>query len=80
MALQMNIDFTPKAAQGKRTERLTVTCSSEFKAIVDLIGRMTGETVSEMGHRYFIQGIQGDLGRRFMAEPHLDKSLRSLMG
>jgi len=77
--MQLKIDFSPPIATGKKTERITVTCSSEFKSIVDLISRLSGQSVSELGQRYFISGIQNDLGTFFMAEPHLDKKLSQLI-
>ena len=76
----MKLDFSPTPLMtGKKTERITVTCSSDFKGLVDMICRFTGQSVSEIGHRYFIAGIQGDLGTLFMAEPHLDKKLTDLI-
>jgi hypothetical protein len=77
--IQLMLDFQPRIASGKRTERLTVTCSSDFKGFVDMICRLTGESVSEIGHRYFLHGIKEDVGRIFMAEPHLDKRLSDLL-
>jgi hypothetical protein len=78
--LQLNLDFSkPRIAQGKKTERITITCSTEFKSVVDLICRLTGSSPSEIGQRYFISGMQTDLGNVFMAEPHLEKTLAQLM-
>ena len=78
--LQLQLNFqSPQLSIGKRTERLTVTCSAELKNIVETICRMTGETVSEAGHRYFLAGLKDDIGRIFMAEPHLDKTLSNLI-
>lgn len=64
---------------GKKTQRLTVTCSREFEGVVQQFANLTNTSVSELGHRYFIEGMQRDLGKLFMAEPHLDKTLRSLI-
>ena len=78
---QLKLDFSkPRIVQGKKTERLTITCSTEFKSVVDLLCRLTGQSVSELGQRYFIAGMQNDLGNVFMAEPFLEKKLSSLLG
>ena len=76
---QLKLDFTPRHLSGKKTQRLTITCSDEFKSVVDLICRLTNQSVSELGQRYFIDGIKNDLGAVFMAEPHLDKKLSQLI-
>lgn len=76
---QLKLDFTPRVAAGKRTERITVTCSSEFKRLVDLICSFSGESVSELGHRYFLNGVRDDIGRFFISEPHIDKTLREVL-
>ncbi len=80
MSLQLKLDFgRPRIMAGKRSQRLTVTCSDEFREVVDLVCKMTDETISELGFRYFLDGIRGDLGRLFMAEPHLDQTLTELI-
>jgi len=80
MRQQLPLSFGPSPlTHGKKTERLTITCSSEFKQIVDTICRLTGESVSEAGQRWFLEGIKSDLGAVFAAEPHLDKRLSQLL-
>ena len=80
MPTQLSIPFgASPIMSGKKTERLTITCSTEFKSLVDLVCKFTGQSVSEIGHRYFIEGIKGDLGNMFMAEPHLDKKLSDIL-
>lgn len=76
---QLSINFSPPHLAGKKTERLTITCSNEFKQVVDMVCRLTGQSISELGQRYFIDGIKNDLGTIFMAEPHLDKKLSDLI-
>ena len=76
--VQLQLNFQPAAAAGKRTERLTVTASTDFKGLVDALCRVTGETISELGHRYFVNGLRDDIGNLFLAEPHLDKRLVDL--
>ena len=79
MQQQLQYNFKPKIATGKKTERITITCPEEFKQILDLIANMTDSTTSELGFRYCLAGIQADLGTLFMATPHLDKSLREII-
>lgn len=77
---QLSLDFSkPRIAQGKKTERVTITCSSEFKQVIDLVCRISDVSISELGQRYFLRGIQNDLGTIFMAEPHLEKTLGQLL-
>ena len=77
--MQLNLDFQPRISSGKKTERITITCSDEFKTLVNLISKLTNTDVSVMGHRYFIEGMQRDIGNVFMAEPHVEKSLRDIL-
>ena len=65
---------------GKKTVRLTVTCSEEFRDLVNFVVRITGKSVSELGHRYFLEGLQRDIGTVFMAEPQLDRRLSEILG
>lgn len=77
---QLKLDFSsPRIIQGKKTQRLTITCSDEFKSVVDLLCRLTGQSVSEIGQRYFLSGMQNDLGNVFMAEPFLERKLHDLI-
>jgi hypothetical protein len=78
-AIQLDLPFQPRIAAGKRDKRITIACSDDFKTFVSSICRLTGENESELGHRYFLQGIKDDIGRIFMAEPHLDKKLSELL-
>ena len=81
---QMTLDFAASHPlisddPGKKTERITITCSGEYKDFVDLFCRVRGATVSEICHRYILEGMRADLATLFMAQPHLDKSLRDIL-
>lgn len=79
---QLKLDFSPRPVMGdpgKKTERVTFTCSQEYKEFLDLFCRQTGNTASELCHRYILEGMRDDLARLLMAQPHLDKSLRELL-
>lgn len=80
--MQLDIDFKPKPINkdpGKHTERLTITCSSEYKEFVDLFCKIQKMTTSELCHRYILEGMKNDLADIFIAQPHLDKSLRKIL-
>ena len=79
MANQMSLDFRAKAITGKKTQRITITCSEDFKTIIEKIATLQDTDASKLGHRYFVEGIQRDLGTIFMAEPHLDSKLKDII-
>lgn len=82
MESQLKIDFSPRPLAddpGKKTDRITVTCSSEYKEFVDLFCRVRGISTSELCHRYILEGMRGDLANLFMAQPHLDKKLKDIL-
>jgi len=76
---QMQLSFNNTVSSGKKDQRITITCSEKFKELVDFISNLTDSTASEMGQRYFLDGMMKDLGQMFMAEPHLEKSLREIL-
>lgn len=79
MAQQLTLDFRPRAITGKKTQRITITCSPDFKSIIEKIANIQDTDASKLGHRYFVEGIQRDLGTIFMAEPHLDSKLKDIL-
>ncbi len=80
---QLTLDFSKinplVSDNGKKTERIPFTCSSEFKEFLELFARVLDITVSELCNRYVLEGMRSDLGSLFMAQPHLDKTLRELL-
>ena len=77
---QLKLDFNKKKiTSGKREVRLTVTCNEELKSIIDQIVKIQDTDVSKLGYRYFIEGIQRDIGDIFMAMPHLKSSLGEII-
>ena len=64
---------------GKKTHRLTCTCSEEFHEFVDKIARIRKTTVSVLLYEYVLEGMRGDITNIFLPAPHLDKSLRELL-
>lgn len=63
---------------GKKDQRITITCSEKFKDLVDFISKLTNSSPSEMGQKYFLEGMMKDIGNMFIAEPYLEKSLREI--
>lgn len=81
MPKQLKLDFSIKPIlDGKKNERLSIPCSSEFIKFLDLLSSMYGKTRAELGHRFILEGMQQALGNAFMSEPYLDKKLSDLMG
>jgi hypothetical protein len=68
-------DFARRVFMGKRTERLTMTSSEEFKRTLDIISDRFGETRSELLYRYAVEGMQRDLGKAFMLDLHGNKPM-----
>lgn len=64
---------------GKKDQRITITCSEKFKELVDFIAKLTDANPSELGQRYFLEGMMKDMGQMFMTEPHLEKTLREIL-
>lgn len=80
--MQLTLDFSAGPIvpdPGKKTERITVTCSAEFKEFIELICRISGRSVSEACHAFILHGAQEAIARIFLAQPHLDKKLRDIL-
>lgn len=79
---QIKLDFSRKgitADDGKKACRISITCSEQFKEFFDLMVKARRSTASELGYEYLLDGMKDDLSSLFLAQPHLDKSLRELM-
>jgi hypothetical protein len=78
---QLRLDFSAKPIiSGKKRQRIAIPCSDEFLSILDILSTKFGTTRAELAFNYVLEGMQKSLGNAFMAEPHLDKSLRQLLG
>ena len=73
------IDFNRAPDTGEIAERVTIGCSGEYKTFVELFASVRECTVSELCHRYVLDGMREDLANLFMAQPHLNKSLREIL-
>lgn len=79
MALQFNIDFTPKPIAGKKTARLAIPCSDDMLNVIDRLAEKHNTTRAELSFTWVVEGIQQAMGNLFMSELHSDKSLRELL-
>lgn len=79
MGQQMTLDFSRRITNGKRTERITVSSSEEFRTILDMVAERFGETRAELAFRYILEGLQRDIGKVFMAELHSDKPISEFL-
>jgi len=80
--VQLGLDFSKRkipADSGKRLCRLTVSCSEDFQAFLDLLVAKLGTDRSKLMHRYIVEGMQRDLAELLMPQPHLDESLRKIL-
>jgi len=81
---QMNLDFSKvhilaPSQDGKKEYRIPTAVSQELKEFVELMARKQGTSVSELTHRYIVNGLKNDIANVFMPEPHLDKTLRDVL-
>ena len=81
MVNQLSLDFskTPSVDVGKKTERIPCAVSSDLKDFLDLFCSQTGITRSELIAKYITEGLQRDIAQRFLAQPHLNKSLSQII-
>lgn len=78
--MQLNLNFSTKPiVSGKKTERLAVPCSEEFLKFLDLLSELLDTSRAELAFQFVLDGMQKALGNAFMAEPHLEKSLKDIL-
>lgn len=78
---QLKLDFSQShiSHDGKKEKRIPVAVSEELKEFVELMSRKQSVSVSELTHRYIVEGLKNDVAKIFMPEPHLDKTLRDVL-
>jgi hypothetical protein len=79
MNAQISIPFGPRIHDGKKNSRIGTACSEEFRDFFRLMCRVRAISESELAHEYLIRGMQEDLAKTLMPEPHLDKNLREIL-
>ena len=76
----LKIDISTRPIDtGSLTETITIPCSKRFKDLVELVSKLTDKEISELGHRYLLEGVIRDIKDVFSMEPYLDKSLREVL-
>ena len=77
---KLKIDISTRPIDtGPLTETITIPCSKKFKELVDLVCKLIDREISELGHRYLLEGMTRDIKNVFSVEPYLDKSLREVL-
>lgn len=82
MKQQLILDFSRPLAgviDGKKTERMTFTASSDLKQFLTIIASKMDTTVSELCQKYIIEGLQKDVGLLLLFQANKDKALGELM-
>jgi len=77
---QITLTLQPKILVGKKTERLSIPCSSEFISLVDQIATMRKTTRAEFAFEAVLDAMKSSLGEIFMAELHGEKTIAELAG
>ena len=76
----LKIDISTRPIDtGPLTETITIPCSKQFKELVELVCKLTDREISELGHRYLVEGMTRDIKDVFSMEPYLDKPLREIL-
>ena len=78
-SVTINNFFGKSIDTGPLTETITIPCSKKFMELVDLVCKLTDREISELGHRYLLEGVIRDIKDIFSVEPYLDKSLREVL-
>lgn len=78
---QLTLDFSQSlpVLNGKKTERLPIACSEEFKHALNMVAGLLSKTPSELAHRYVVEGIVRDLGNILLAQPMASLSLAEVI-
>ena len=81
--MQIKLDFSKKPIldvdPNKKTERIAVACSEDFKEFFQRFCKLLKTNESELAQRYILEGMKNDLANIFLPQPHLDKSLREIL-
>ena len=77
---KLKIDISTRPIDtGPLTETITIPCSKKFKELVDLVCKLIDREISELGHRYLLEGMTRDIKDIFSVELYLDKTLREVV-
>jgi hypothetical protein len=79
---QLKLDFSRTLTfidNGKKTERITFTASSDLKEFLTTFSIKQNISISELIQRYVIEGLQRDLGTMLLIQANKEKTLESLL-
>jgi len=77
---QLKLDFSPRSVmEGKKVDRIPVAVSTDLKHLVEQIAQKQNRSVSEIAHRYLVEGIMRDIGSLYLQEPFLNDSLKEIL-
>jgi len=81
METQLKLDFSrqPQRDTGKRTKRITFTGSEDLQTFLSLLSTKMGTDVSNLCHKWVIEGLQRDIAGLLIPQPHLNKSLAEII-
>ena len=82
MKQQLILDFSrplSNVVDGKKTERMTFTASSDLKEFLTIIASKMDTSISELCQKYIIEGLQKDMGLLLLFKANKDKALGELM-
>jgi hypothetical protein len=80
MTPQLVLDFSKTPIDsGKREKRRSFTCSEELQTFLDLLVGFMGTDRSNLIRRYVVEGMQRDIANRLLPQPHLNKSLATII-
>ncbi len=82
MKQQLTLDFSRPLSgvvDGKKTERMTFTASSDLKDFLTIIAHKMDTSISELCQKYIIEGLQKDIGLLLLFKANQEKALGELM-
>jgi len=82
MSKQLKLDFDRPLSgiiDGKKTERITFTGSSDLREFIIILADKQGISISELCQKYIIDGLQRDMGLMLLIQVNKDKTLDELM-
>jgi uncharacterized protein (DUF2164 family) len=80
--MQLKLDFssTPKLVdEGKKTERITFTASSDLKLLLEFVARRLGKDTSMVCREFVSQGIKDSIGDILLTQSNLNLTIGELL-
>jgi len=79
--MQINLDFSqPRLIDdGKKTERITFTASSDLKDLLEFVSKKVGREPSVICRDFVSKGIKDSIGDILLTQGNLDRTLGDLL-